>query len=147
MVDISHLRNMMVLAWDIFVWFVGVIHFHFLFFDTHFLFLKSCTHFMFDTNFLVYLLLLLLYFIFHFSLSINSTQILSIFTKMLLHSFLVKMKTVRRYIYFLYSNSLLDIENKNWVQIINSNKFFSGRSYWKLKMKPKCTNFFFFFPF
>ena len=73
-VDISQLRNMMVLAWDISVWFVCVIHFHFLFFDTHFLFLKSCTHFMFGTNFLVYLLLLLyfiLFFTFHFQLKIQ----------------------------------------------------------------------------
>ena len=67
----------------------------------------------------------------------------TIFTKLPLYSFSMKMNTMKKCFHFLYSNPTFWIlKNENWVQVLKPNKFFCGGSHWKLKMKTKNTIFF-----
>ena len=66
----------------------------------------------------------------------------TIFTKLPLYSFSMKMNTMKKCFHFLYSNPTFWILKMNTeYKFLNKTSFFCGGSHWKLKMKTKNTIF------
>ena len=75
----------------------------------------------------------------HSHQSSGALCIFTIFTKLLLYSFSLKMKILKMYFHFLHSNPTFRIlKMKTKYKFLNQTSFFfGGGSHWKLKMKTR----------
>ena len=99
-----------------------------------------------DIKFIIYGLALFSIIFFTYTLSHQLGGVPCVFTifiKLTLYSFSMKMKMLNRCFHFLYSNLTFKIlKTKFKYKFLNQTSVFCGGSHWKLKMKTKKHNFF-----
>ena len=87
----------------------------------------------------IYFLKVTFFFLFTYTHSHQSREVLcifTIFTKLPLYSFSMKMKTLKKCFHFLYSNSTFRIlKMKTEYKFLNQTSFFYDGSHWKWKQK------------